>query len=257
MRERPIIALTTDFGVGSTYVAQLKGVLLSALPAACIVDACHDLPPYDLRAAEVFLRGVAFAFPLGTVHLVVVDPGVGTARRGIAVQARGTFFVGPDNGVLGQAIAEPDSRVVVLGAPGLAREPVTSTFHGRDVFAPVAAELAGGVGLEQLGTLIRDAASSGLPRPRVEKDEIVGEVLAADRFGNLTTNIRARDVPPEWRVRAAGRDAVRARTYGEASPGILLSLAGSDGFLELSVREASAARLLGGERDIEVRCSRS
>src|SRR5687768_15831145 len=137
----PLIALTTDFGAGSAYVAQLKGVLLSALPEARLLDVTHGVPAGSIREAELVVRAVAFALPLGTTHIVVVDPGVGTPRRGIAVHAAGMTFVGPDNGVLGIPAAMPGARAVTLDRPHLFREPVAPTFHGRDIFAPVAAEL--------------------------------------------------------------------------------------------------------------------
>ncbi len=250
----PIITLTTDFGSSSGYVAEVKAVLLSAVPDARLVDVAHDLPPQSIRHAEVVLRRVAFAFPVGTVHLVVVDPGVGTPRRPLAVQARGLGFVGPDNGVLGVALASPGARAVVLDRPHLFREPVSRTFHGRDVFAPVAAELAAGLPLESLGTAIGDALPSTLPAPRVEGTRVRGETLAADAFGNLATNVPARLLGPAHRITAGGRPAERVGTYGEATPGVLLALVGSDGYLEIAARDGSAARLLGRSDAVEVVC---
>jgi len=245
---RPIITLTTDFGHGSAYVAQMKGVLLSALPQARLIDITHDLPPQSIKHTEVLLRSTAFAFPLGTVHLVVVDPGVGTARRGIAVETDSLRFVGPDNGVLGSLATRPDARVVELNRSEFFREPVAPTFHGRDIFAPVAAELAGGLALSDVGTLIPDPKSSNLPKYRVDGSTIHGEILAQDRFGNLLTNLPgnqiSRDTPPtigeyhtQW-----------VRTYGEGAEGSLLALLGSDGYLEIAVRNDSAANYLG--RDV-------
>ena len=237
----PLIALTTDFGVSSPYVAEMKAVILSALPTARIVDVTHAVPPQSIRHAEVVLRATAFAFPLGTVHVVVVDPGVGTARRGIAVESRGLRFVGPDNGVLGIALAAPEARAVELDEPGFFRHPIAPTFHGRDIFAPVAAELAAGLCLSDVGSAIDDALPSALPKPIHADGQWRGEVLAADRFGNLTTTIPGDALKAAAWVRVGERVAQRVMTYGEASHGELLALVGSDGYVEIAVRDGSAA----------------
>lgn len=252
MNPGPIIALTTDFGTASGYVAQVKAVLLSASPSTRIVDVSHEVSPHSVREAELLLRGVAFAFPVGTVHVVVVDPGVGTSRRGIAVRARGLTFVGPDNGVLGVALATPGAECVALDRPHLFRAPVAPTFHARDVFAPVAAELAGGLALEDAGTPIADALPSTLPVPRVSRSRVEGEVLGSDRFGNLLTNVPGRLAGK--RVLVAGRAAQLVRTYGEGPREALLALVGSDGYVELAVREGSAASLLAAAAGVPVIC---
>jgi S-adenosyl-L-methionine hydrolase (adenosine-forming) len=252
----PIIALTTDFGVSSPYVAEMKAVLLSALADVRLVDLTHAVPAQSLRHAEVALRSAAFLFPIGTVHIVVVDPGVGTKRRPIAVTARGLSFVGPDNGVLGLALREPGARAICIDRPGLAREPLSATFHGRDLFAPVAAELAAGVPLEELGTLITDAVPSTLPIPVTTGDAVVGEVLVADGFGNLLTNIPARMVAGTAAVTVHGQSTRWVRTYGDGAPGELLALVGSDGYLEIAVRNGSAERALAATTGLEVRCQR-
>ncbi len=251
--KRAIIALTTDFGVGSPYVAQMKGVLLSASTDLVVVDVAHDLPAYDVRAAELSLRGTAFAFPVGAVHLVVVDPGVGGARRCIAVLSRGCYFVGPDNGVLGAIASAKDAVTVVLDRPALHRAPTAPTFHGRDIFAPVAVELALGVPLTDVGTQITDPAPSSLPAPVPRGAAIHGTTLGSDRFGNLTTNI-----PSSWlgEVEVLGRRLRVVRTYAEAPAGELVALAGSDGYVELAKREASAAEELGAH-GTEVVCRRA
>jgi S-adenosyl-L-methionine hydrolase (adenosine-forming) len=252
----PIIALTTDFGSGSPYVAQMKGVLYSALPEVRVVDVVHDIPPQAVRHAEVIMRAAAFTFPLGTVHIVVVDPGVGTKRRGLAVQARGLTFVGPDNGVLGAAIGAPGSRAVVLDRSEFFRLPAAPTFHGRDIFAPVAAELAGGLSLEDVGSPIDNPLPSSLPQPVVEANRIAGETLIADTFGNLLTNIPGELVGQEWRVTVAGRLTERVHTYEQASRRSLLSLVGSDGYLEIALRGASAARELGAAEGLRIICEK-
>lgn len=243
---RPIVALTTDFGWGSSYVAQVKGVLLSSLPEATLVDVAHDVPAYDVVAAALLVRDVAFSFPLGTTHLVVVDPGVGTQRNPIAVEARGMRFVGPDNGILGPVLDQPRARAVVLDRPALWREPLAPTFHGRDLFAPVAAELAGGLTLEQVGTPATSFCGSPWAAPERHPDGTrTGTTLGADRFGNLTTNL-----PMSWarrgeRVRVGADEPRWVSTFGDAAPGELVVLAGSNGFVELAVREGSAVERLG------------
>lgn len=244
----PIVALTTDFGWGSSYVAQLKGVLLSTLPCVTVVDVAHDVPAYDIVAAALLVRDVAFSFPLGTTHLVVVDPGVGTERRPIAVEARGMRFVGPDNGVLGPVLEQPGARAVVLDKPALWREPLAPTFHGRDLFAPVAAELAGGLALEQVGSPATGLHGSPWDAPTRHADGTrTGVTLGADRFGNLTTNL-----PMSWarrgervRVGAEAEEARWVSTFGDAVAGELIVLAGSNGFVELAVREGSAEERVG------------
>ncbi|MEO1175006.1 MAG: SAM-dependent chlorinase/fluorinase [Myxococcota bacterium] len=241
-----LLALSTDFGADSTYVAQLKGVLISRAPGIPIVDVSHSLPVHNIRAAEVFLRAVAFAFPIGTVHAVVVDPGVGTERQPIAVQVKGMSFVGPDNGLFGRLIAIKGSKVVCLDRTHLFRTPVAPTFHGRDIFAPVAAELAAGTPIESVGSEIADTVPSTLPVASVVGALHYGEILASDRFGNLTTNIQCR-AGAGYRVEVEGHDkpVPWVQTYGEVERGALVALAGSDGFLELARREQPAGLRVG------------
>ncbi|MBC7795010.1 MAG: SAM-dependent chlorinase/fluorinase [Clostridia bacterium] len=245
-----IVTLTTDFGSGSPYVAQMKGVLLSASRDLVLVDIAHNLPPYAIADAELLLRSTAFAFPLGSVHIVVVDPGVGSERRGIAVEANGCFFVGPDNGVLG-AVASCGS-CVSLDKTFLHRTPSASTFHGRDIFAPVAAELALGLTLLDVGSLIADPVKSTLPVFAETDTAVRGLTLGADRYGNLLTNIPARFVAAQ--VSVGGISVSLVRTYAEAAVGALVALVGSDGYLEIACREASAAERLGAVRGTEVVC---
>ncbi len=254
MRQPPLVALTTDFGSASSYVAQLKAVLHASLPDVRIVDVSHDITPHSILHAEVVLRAAAFAFPLGTVHLVVVDPGVGTERRPIAVSSRGLSFVGPDNGVLGVALLQPGCEVVVLDKPSLFRSPVAPTFAGRDLFAPVAAEIAAGVPLSMLGTSIGDAQPTTLPAPVVDGKRVLGVGLMADTFGNITSNIPGALISGQHRVRVAGRLARWVQTYDQGRAGELLALIGSDGFLEIALRQASAARELGGGGGLEIVC---
>jgi S-adenosylmethionine hydrolase len=234
----------------------MKAVILSALPGARLLDITHAIPPQSIRHAEVVLRGSAFAMPIGTVHLVVVDPGVGTDRRPIAVRARGLTFVGPDNGVLGVALADPHAQTVVLDRLELFRRPVAPTFHGRDIFAPVAAELAAGLALTDVGTPIDDALPSRLPRATRRDACIEGEVLVADHFGNLLTNISGQWLDRQWSVHIDDRPLRWVQAYGQGVAGELLVLCGSDGFLEIASRDASAAHQLGRHGGMRITCTR-
>jgi S-adenosylmethionine hydrolase len=252
----PLITLLTDFGWGSSYVAQLKGVVLSSLPEARVVDVSHGVAPHGIREGELLLRGTAFAFPQGTVHIAVVDPGVGSVRRPIAVASRGMWFVGPDNGLLAGPLAQPGARAVLLDRDALFRKPVSPTFHGRDIFAPVACELAAGLTLEDVGSPLVDPVASTLPAPVMGATHVLGETLLADRFGNLLTNLPARHIDPQQPIEVAGRTCRVVDTYAEAAAGELVALAGSEGFLEVALREASARAHLGAEAGLVVRARR-
>jgi S-adenosylmethionine hydrolase len=243
----PIITLLTDFGLTDSYVAEVKGVLLSRAPGAVLVDVTHQVPPGDLRAGQFLLARAWHRFPPGTVHLAVVDPGVGTARRALAASAGGHWFVAPDNGLLSFL---PSPRFVSLPIPPDA----APTFHGRDVFAPAAAAIAAGARLEDLGSPVTDPHRSPLPAPRHDGTALMGQVLYVDRFGTLISNIPGPDVEPGVRIRVAGTDvgALR-RTFGDVERGTLVALVGSGGTVEIAVRDGSAARLLGVGVGAEVR----
>ena len=240
-----VIALTTDFGWGSAYVAQIKGVLLSATPDCRIVDISHNIKPQDLLETALLLRGTAFALPLGTVHLVVVDPGVGTKRRALAIKAKGMFFVGPDNGVLGDIAALAGAEVVHLNKREFFREPLSNTFHGRDIFAPVAAELWAGLELTDVGTPITDPHPGLLGVPSKNDIAFIGQVLGPDSFGNLMTNLPGSSVDQSKPVLLNNLEIPWVETYAEAQKGELVVLLGSDGFLEIAVRDGSALEKLG------------
>ncbi len=243
-----IITLLTDFGLADSYVAELKAVLLSRAPGAALVDISHQVQPGDLRAAQYLLARSWHRFPAGTVHLAVVDPGVGTARRALAAESGGHRFVAPDNGLL--SFLPGDARFVSLPIPRGA----APTFHGRDVFAPAAAALASGAGLEDLGSPITDASHSPLSTPRHDGVGVVGEVVYVDRFGTLVSNIAGGDVEPGVRIRVEGTDVgPLRRTFGDVERGALLALVGSAGTVEVAVRDGSAARLLGVGVGAEVR----
>lgn len=237
------ITLLTDFGTADGYVAELKGVLISLAPGAPIVDLSHEIPPQDIAMARLTVARYWRRFPVGTVHMVVVDPGVGTTRAAIAIESDGRFLVGPDNGVLSPALFTLDARVVQIRIDPTA----SATFHGRDVFAPVAARLASGTPLDEIGEPYADAVRLRTPPPRRDAHGLLhGEVLTLDRFGNIITNLMTREA--SGMVKIAGRAARLVRTYGEASRGELVALVGSSGFVEIAVREGSAAAALGVQR---------
>jgi S-adenosylmethionine hydrolase len=248
------IAILTDFGYRDHYVGAMKGVIASIAPGAPLIDVTHGVPAQSIAAGAIALAQTWRLFPPRTVFLVVVDPGVGTARLPVAVQTRaGARFVGPDNGVLSLALEEAGpSRAVELRAPRYRRARVSATFHGRDIFAPAAAHLWRGVKLESLGPPVREGLTHlELAEPREGVEELRGEVLYVDGFGNLVSNI-ARDALARFEARfPAMRLSVRIGTgapieilqaYGDARNGVPLATFGSFELLEIAVREGSAAR---------------
>jgi S-adenosylmethionine hydrolase len=230
-----IITLLTDFGTADGYVGEMKGVILSAIPDAVIVDISHALPPQDVDAARLTVARVWRKFPRGTIHVVVVDPGVGTERTALAVEVDGRLLVGPDNGVLSPALLSPGARTVALAVPPDA----APTFHGRDVFAPAAAALARGRSVDSMGQPYAGAIIRRTPEPRrVESGHIAGEVILIDRFGNAVTNLVGRR---DMIVEVGGIELPISRTYADAEPGRPLALVGSAGLIEIAVRDGSAA----------------
>jgi S-adenosylmethionine hydrolase len=241
-----IVTLLTDFGTADGYLGEMKGTLLSLAGAVQIVDVAHDLPPHDVEAARLALARYWMRFPIGTVHLVVVDPGVGGPRAALAVECERRFLVGPDNGVLSPALLHRDARCVTLPIPAGA----SHTFHGRDVFAPAAAQLALGVPLETLGAPHAAPVVRRTPEASRRADGAVsGIVITVDRFGNLITNLMSRR---GGSIELAGRSLPLARTYADVAPGELVALVGSSGLIEVAVRDGSAADKLGTRRGDEV-----
>jgi S-adenosylmethionine hydrolase len=242
----PVITLLTDFGTADGYVAELKGVLTCGAPGVPLLDMSHDVPPQDVEHARLTLARYWRRYPTGTVHVVVVDPGVGTGRAAIAVYSEGRYLVGPDNGVLSPALFAPDARVVALPVDFGA----SPTFHGRDVFAPVAALLATGADIDILGEPVHEPVRRRTPQPQRAADgSLAGEVLTIDRFGNALTNLAARRFS---HVEFSGQRARVVRTYGEAAPGELVALIGSSGFVELAVRDGNAAAQFQLRRGLSV-----
>ncbi|HEX4600847.1 MAG TPA: SAM-dependent chlorinase/fluorinase [Gemmatimonadales bacterium] len=243
-----LITLLTDFGAADSYVGEVKGVLLTQVHGAVLVDITHQVPPGDVRAGQYILSRVWHRFPQGSVHLAVIDPGVGTARRVLAAQAAGHFFVAPDNGLL--SFLPRDAHFVALPIPPHA----APTFHARDVFAPVAGQLALGTALTHLGQSVADPHRDPLPAPVHDGTAVVGEVIYIDRFGTLISNIRGAQVEPGVRIKVAETEVgPLARTFGDVGRGQLVAFVGSGGTVEVAVRDGSAARMLGVGVGAEVR----
>ena len=253
-RTPAIITLLTDFGTRDEYVACMKGVILGLNPAVVLVDLSHEVPPQDIPAGAFILAAAAPYFPPGTLHLAVVDPGVGTGRRALAARSRGQFWVGPDNGLFHLIFAgQSDLELVSLENPAYFLPQVSATFHGRDLLAPVAAHLSLGVELRRLGPAFTDPVRLPWPEPVFTDALIRGEIIQVDRFGNLVSNIAVGDFQTwlrggnfQLRMGPVGLTRLH-RTYGEAAPGEVLALLGSHGYLELACAGDSAAgRLQAG-----------
>jgi hypothetical protein len=247
-----IVTLLTDFGGADHFVGVMKGVILKADPRISIVDLGHEIPPGDVREGAFALLASYKYFPSGTVHVAVVDPGVGSDRRPIVVDAGGQRFVGPDNGLLSYLLErEAGARAVWIRNEQFFLHPVSATFHGRDIFAPVGAALATGTDLDSLGSEVEDPLRLPSLRPRVAPDgSRVGTILHVDRFGNCVTSLTPDDVTDtdEGKVRlgvAGGAITALRRHYAGALPGEPFAILGSTGFLEISINGASAAAALG------------
>ncbi len=243
----PIVTLLTDFGEKDWYVAVMKGVILSRCHGCQLVDITHDISPGDVLAGAFVLREAHPFFPPGTVHLAVVDPGVGGGRRPIAARAAGQWFVGPDNGLLGLVLArEPEAVVWAVEREDLFLHPVSGTFHGRDIFAPVAAYLAAGGDGRLLGTEVRDWVSPKTAEPVWDGQELRGQIVYIDRFGNGITNIEGEKLErlvrgEEVEIWVGGfKIEGLLRTYSQAGEGELLAVVGSSGLVEISVNLGSA-----------------
>jgi hypothetical protein len=238
-----IVTLTTDFGTQDGYVGAMKGVILALARGVTIVDVTHEVPPQDVAAAAFAIAQAAPYFPERTVHVVVVDPGVGGRRRGVIVDDGRQLYVGPDNGVFSLAVPAPEAAWEITSA-AFRRGTVAATFHGRDVFAPAAARLALGAPPEQAGPPVSLDGSLGSRKLRLLRGgkEVRGQVIHVDRFGNLITDIPGARLPDKARVKA-GRLALKriSRTFEDVAKGAPLAYVGSAGTLELAVREGSAA----------------
>ena len=255
-----IVTFTTDFGFSDGYVGAMKGVVLSLAPNATLVDIAHGIAPQDVTAGAVALAQAAPLFPPGTIHVAIVDPGVGSQRAGLVVEAGGGLFVGPDNGVLSLA-AKGSRKAYRIEAPDFRREPVSPTFHGRDIFAPAAGRLAAGARAASAGPAVDQIVELAAPTLRQLEGHIEGTVFHVDRFGNLITSIEAGVVQPlvmaDTDVELEG-DAGRfhpllARTFADVEPNMLVAYIGSGGQLEIALRDGSAAAFTGATRGSRIR----
>jgi hypothetical protein len=254
------VTLTTDFGSRDGYVGAMKGVVLSLAPTATVVDISHGVPPQDVLAGAVVLSQAAPLFPPGTIHIAVVDPEVGGARADILVEAGDSFFVGPDNGVLSLA-ARAGRRIWRIEAPAFRREPVSPTFHGRDVFAQTAGRLAAGASHSDAGPRLETMTDFAPPAISRRAGRVEGRVIHVDAFGNLITSLGAEHVPPEASIEVEGTGGVYhpvlARTFSDVAAGALVAYFGSGGQLEIARRNGSAAHHVGAERGSIVRVGAS
>jgi len=263
---KPVITLTTDFGLADAYVAVMKGVILSVSPEANIIDISHSIEPQNIAQAAFILNIAYRYFPKHTFHVAIVDPGVGSERRGIILKTPSAVFIAPDNGILSHVINELslDDRparyqqdleevklkkgleAVAITDPRFWRQPVSPTFHARDIFAPVAAGLSLGISPYEFGEKISSVHAFPYPKLSLDsQDNLVGHILYIDHFGNLITNIRRADLPQGNVIVEAAAQRIQGITrYYEQEEG-LMALIGSSGYLEISLRDGSAASFLG------------
>lgn len=249
MPRHQLLTLLSDFGFEDTYVGVLKGVIAQINPDLKVIDLTHQIPPQDVAAARFSLMSAYVYFPQGTVHIAVVDPGVGSARRGVAIQIAAGVLVGPDNGLFSGVLEQtPAIAAVELANPHYWLTPQPSTtFQGRDIFAPVGAHIASGVALEQLGTEIAtdSLVKLALPACTVDSCSVSGVIQAVDHFGNLVTNIPGIYVQQKrWSAEISGLTIPGGRTYSDTCPGELIALVGSHGWVEVAVNQGSAQAYL-------------
>lgn len=262
MRHRPFITLTTDFGFNDHFVGTMKGVILEIVPDAQIVDICHSIQPFDVLDAALTISQAYSYFPTGTVHLVVVDPGVGTARRPIIASSDRHHFVGPDNGVLSLIYGrEERMHVRHVTADHYYLQPISNTFHGRDIFAPIAAYLAKGVETEKFGDEISDFVRFNAPTAKpVNEHSLRGVILKVDRFGNLVTNITEKDAPmlfkedpAPFKITVGTTEITELKTnYAQGAPKQVFGILGSMGYLEIAANRGSAAQIIGAGKGSDV-----
>lgn len=250
MRDSPTITLTTDFGTQDWFVGVMKGVIAGIAPEAKVIDITHEIPPGNIRAGAFALATSFSFFPKGTIHVAVVDPGVGGSRAPIAVQTEDYIFVGPDNGVLSWAWERQKAHSIwLLDQRKFFRKPVSRTFHGRDIFAPVAAHLSTGKPLEQFGHEACFYLTLPWPKPRLSKDRVTGQVLYIDRFGNALTNISEASLgefsKKKPQVILNEQPLCTVQQFYQAVPeGKAVAVFGSNGFLEIAVNGGNAAQQL-------------
>ena len=262
MARKPIITLTTDFGLNDHFVGTMKGVILAIEPEAEIIDICHSVQAFDVLDGALTISQSYSYFPSGTVHMVIVDPGVGTARRPIIVTSERHHFVAPDNGVL-SLIYQREERLSVRHVTGehYFLQPVSNTFHARDVFSPVAAYLAKGVDPLKFGEEVTDFVRFSAPKPKaVNESTLRGVVLKVDRFGNLITNITPQDAPmlftenpAAFKIVVGKREITQIKeAYALGAPGEVFAILGSMGYLEIAANRGAAAQIVGVAKGTDV-----
>jgi len=257
-----LITFTTDFGLNDHYVGTMKGVILSINPGALLVDICNSVQSFDILDGAITISQAYRHFPSETIHLVIVDPGVGTARRPIVVTTEKHVFIAPDNGVL-SFVYDQEQRISVrhITAEHYFLQPVSGTFHGRDVFAAVAGWLSKGVEAAKFGDEINDYVRFAAPRPKpVNEKQVKGVIIKVDKFGNLITNITPRDLPQifgadplPFKVVVGKSEVTKMKSaYAEGAPGEVFAILNSMGFLEIASHRASAAQLVGAGKGSDV-----
>ncbi len=255
---RKVITLTTDFGLQDYYVSAMKAVMLDIAPDVRLVDISHEIPSQDIMAGSWILQNSAMLFPPKSVHTVVVDPGVGTDRKPIALQIDDQFFVGPDNGIFSLLTKDKDFRAVRLTNKKYWRDNPSNTFHGRDIFAPVAAHLSKGVDLEKLGDPVEDLVNYRWTVPIADKDGLEGMIIHIDKFGNLVTNITEsliKDVIGGKSVKIyVGNTILReiGSTFGAVTEGEPVAYIGSSGMLEIGINKGNAEQMLGVQKGAQI-----
>jgi S-adenosyl-L-methionine hydrolase (adenosine-forming) len=255
----PIITLTTDFGTSDHLVGSMKGVILNINPAVRIVDINHGVVPYDVLDGALSIANAYSYFPSRTIHVVIVDPGVGTERRAILVSGEKQFFVAPDNGVLSPIFEREACTVRHITAGHYFLNPISPTFHGRDIFAPTAGWLSKAFQTEAFGEVVTDFVRFTMPKAKSTGQTVKGVVLRVDAFGNLMTNLTAEDIPAgalaDGAIKLAvnGKPVVKfAQTFASGATGEPIAVLGSAGYLEIAVNRGNAARTLGVNRGAEV-----
>jgi S-adenosylmethionine hydrolase len=248
-----IVTMLTDFGLSDSYVAQMKGVILSKHPDARLIDITHDVPAQDILYASRSLSNVWSYFPKGTIHMVVVDPAVGTSRERLVVESRGHYFVAPDNGVLSFLSQDPTTKFYNVNLEQLQIQNPSFTFEGRDVFAPAVNAILSGMRPNEIGYLSKGICQIDFPKPQVQQHYIEGEIISFDHFGNMVTNI-SKDLVGglEYQIQVGNIMINRiCRTYADAKEGELMALVNSSGYLELSISSGNAKekyRFLRGQK---------
>jgi len=261
---KKFITVTTDFGTKDVYVGVMKGVILSINPDVTIVDITHEIEAGNIKEASFLLKDAYSYFPKGTIHVAVVDPGVGGKRRAIAVRSKGYFFVGPDNGIFWQIIKDDKDAIVVhLKNKKYFLAEISSTFHGRDIFAPVAAHISKDVDIRDMGDVIDDPVRLEIEKPKFLEGKIIGCAIREDNFGNIITNISKKDIIRHFHelkdievIVGDKKISQISRTYSDVGKGELLALIGSSGFLEISANMKKASEIVGKnikELRIEIR----